>query len=76
MNGRRRTFVYYWEEGQKTPLYELCSVKRGLTLPKREILYSSKLKEYADDDLKYDEKGRNYSKPVLKHCGKRRNCSL
>ena len=31
---------------------------------KRQILDSSKLKEYADDNFKYDENGREFSKRV------------
>ena len=44
--------------------------------PKRQILDSSKLKEFADDNFKFDENGRKLAKRVEKHCGKRRNCSL
>ena len=36
---------------------------------------SSKLKESADDNFKFDQNGRKLSKQVEKHCGKRRNCS-
>ena len=32
--------------------------------PKRLILDSSKLKEFADDNFKFDENGRKFSKPV------------
>ena len=32
------------------------------TLPKRQILESSKLKEFADDNFKIDENGRRFSK--------------
>ena len=44
--------------------------------PKRHILDSSRLKEYADDNFEFDKNGRKLSKQVEKHCGKRRNCSL
>ena len=40
------------------------------------ILDSSKLKEFPDDDFKFNENGRKFFKQVEKHCGKRRNCSL
>ena len=45
-------------------------------LPKREVLDSSKLKEVADDNFKFDGNSRKFSKWVEKHGGKRRNCSL
>ena len=32
--------------------------------PKQQILYSSKLKDFADDSFKFDENGRNFSKKV------------
>ena len=35
---------------------------QGLTLPKRQILDCSKLKEFADDNLKFDDNGRKFSK--------------
>ena len=44
--------------------------------PSRQILDSSKLKEFADDNFKFDETGRNSIQIGIKHCGKRRNCSL
>ena len=42
--------------------------------PKRQILDFIKLKEFADDNFKFDENGRKFSS--RKYCGKRRNCSL
>ena len=36
----------------------------ALTFPKRQISDSSKLKEFADDNFKFDENGRKFSKPV------------
>ena len=38
--------------------------------PKRQILESSKLKEFADDDFKFDENGRKLSKRVENTVGK------
>ena len=35
--------------------------------PKRQILDSSKLKEFADDSFKFDENGRKFSKRIEKH---------
>ena len=35
-----------------------------MPLPKRQILDSSKLKKFADDNFKFDENGRNFSKTV------------
>ena len=39
-------------------------------LPDRQILDSSKLKELADDNFKFDENGRNLSKQVENTVGK------
>ena len=47
----------------------------GQPFPKRQILDSSKLKEFADDNLKFDENGRKFSKQV-ENTVKRRNCSF
>ena len=44
--------------------------------PKRQILDSSKLKGFADDNFKLNENGRKFSKRVENTVGKRRNCSL
>ena len=41
----------------------------------RQILDSSKLKEFADHNFKFDKKGRKLSKQA-ENTGKRRNCSL
>ena len=46
-----------------------------LPFPKWQILESSKLKEFADDNCKSDENGGVFQNG-RKHCGKRRNCSL
>ena len=43
---------------------------------KQQILDSSKLKEFADDNFKFDENSGNFSEWFRKRCGKRRNCSL
>ena len=40
--------------------------------PKQQNLDPSKLKEFADNNFKFNENGRKFSK----HCGKRRNCLL
>ena len=45
-----------------------------LTLCQREILDSSKLKEFTDNNFKFDENGRKFSRWV-ENTGKRRNCS-
>ena len=39
-------------------------------------LFSSKLKEFADDNFKFGEKWKQSIQTGRKHCGKRRNCSL
>ena len=44
--------------------------KFALTLSQTTILDSSKLKEVADDNLKFDENGRKFSKRVENTVGK------
>ena len=44
--------------------------KGGLTLTRRQILNSSKLKEFADDNFKFEENGRKLSKQVENTVGK------
>ena len=56
-----------------TSLLHLCFV---LTLSPKQTLDSSKLKEFADDNFKFDENGRKSIRIGRKHCGKRRKCSL
>ena len=43
---------------------------------RRQILDSSKLKDFADDNLKFEEKRLRVIQTGRKHCEKRRNCSL
>ena len=46
------------------PLYYKVSYyehAKGLPFPKQQILESSKLKEFADDHLYFDENGRKFS---------------
>ena len=40
------------------------TISNLLTLSQRQILDSSKLKEFADDNFKFDENGRKFSKRV------------
>ena len=42
-----------------------------LRFPKRQMLDSSKLKEFADDNFKFDENGREFSKWIENSEGKR-----
>ena len=49
-------------------------VKGVNPLPDKKF-YSSKLREFVDDNIKFDENGRNLSERV-ENTGKRRNCSL
>ena len=44
--------------------------------PKRQILESSKLKQFADDNFSFDENERKFSNRGRKQCGKTKNCSL
>ena len=39
-----------------------------LSFPIRHILDSSKLREYADDNFKFDENGRKFSKQIKTPC--------
>ena len=48
----------------------------NLTFPKRQILDSSELKEFADDNFKFDENSRKLSKQVENTVGKGQKCSL
>ena len=43
---------------------------KGLTLSQRQILNYSKLKEFSDNNFKFNEKGRNLSKRVENTAGK------
>ena len=43
--------------------------------PKQQILDSSNLEHFADDNVKFDENGKKLFKRVKKNCRKRRNCS-
>ena len=45
-------------------------------ITRRQILDSSKLKEFADDYSKFNKKWQKAIQTGSKHCGKRRNCSL
>ena len=53
-------------------IFKPCSDKRGFNPfpPKWHILYSSKLKELADDNFKFNENGRKFSKRVENTVGK------
>ena len=51
------------------------SVVNSKLFPKRQILDTSKLKRYADDNFEFDENGRVSSKWV-ENTEKRRNCSF
>ena len=44
--------------------------------PKRQLIDSSKLKEFADDNFKFEEKWHKVSKRIENTVGKKRNCSL
>ena len=46
------------------------------SFPERQILDSSKLKEFADNNFRFHENGGKFYKKARKHCGKRRNCSF
>ena len=56
--------------------YEILLYGKELTFPNWQILNSSKLKEFADDNIKFDKKDRMFSKRGKQDCLKRRNCLL
>ena len=45
-------------------------LEKGSPFPKQKILDSSKLKEFADDNLKFDKHGYKLSKPLENSVGK------
>ena len=45
-------------------------------IPKCQILHSSELKKFADDNFKFVENGDEFPQKGKKHCRKRRNRSL
>ena len=51
---------------RQKPLFQL-----HLTLPKRQILQPSELKEFADDNFEIDENSRKFSRQVENAEGKR-----
>ena len=62
---------------QGCELLALSAGKKGLEpFPKQQILDSSKLKGFADDNFKFDTYGWKLSKKVKSTVGKRRNCSI
>ena len=48
----------------------MSSVLMSYALPERQILYSSTLKDFADDDFKFDENGEKFSKRIQNTVGK------
>ena len=53
----------------------VCFVE-GEPIPKRQILDSSNLKDFVDNNFKFDKNGIKFVQVSRKHYGKRRNCSL
>ena len=45
--------------------------KSSYTFPKRQIFYSSKPKDFADDNFEFNDNGRKFPEREEKHCGKR-----
>ena len=79
----RRTF-FHFHQIQNCRLQTLSVWKslklvvreRVIPLLKRQILDSSKLKEFTGENLRINENGREVLQMIRKHCGKRKNCSL
>ena len=57
-------------EGYKKQAAELFVKRHKYSFPKRQMLHSSKLKEFADDNFKFDEYGKKFSKRVENTAGK------
>ena len=58
-----------------SPKYShLVESTRELTLSHRTNFNSSKLKQFADNNFKFNENGRKFSRQVENTVGKRRNC--
>ena len=55
---------------------EYSSLHVSEPFPNQQILNSSKLQEFADDNFKSNENGRKFSKWLENTVEKRRNCSL
>ena len=60
---------YHWD-------ISLIMLEGRSPITRRQILDSSKLKEFADDNFKFYENGKKVIQTGRKHCGKRRNCLL
>ena len=64
-----------WEKNKMLVTSIFSFLHNLLTLSQTQILDSCKLKDFADDNFKFDENGRKFSK-WIENTGKRRNCSL
>ena len=64
-----------WRKGLNLQLCDKDLVEGFYPITRQQILDSSKLKEFADDNFKFDENSRKFSKRV-ETSGKRRNCLL
>ena len=62
--------VYFTRQGLKAFLNDTVSISMPKPFPKRQILDSSKLKGFADDNLTVDGNGRKFSKPIDDTVGK------
>ena len=51
-------------------MYVAANIEFLYPFPKQQILDSSELKEFADDNFKLDDKGKNFSKRVENTVGK------
>ena len=67
------TSIFSFSQNVLYPFNERCFNRFKAAvykIPKGQILDSSKLKEFADDDFKFDENGRKSSKQVENAVGK------
>ena len=70
-NASNQHFLLFMQYFPRTPFPESIKVSIGwLLFPKRQILDSSKLKEFADDNFKFDENSGEFSKRVENTVGK------
>ena len=65
-----KELIPFWQS--TAHMYKLIG---SLTLPQKANFRFSKLKDFADDNSKFDKNGRNFSKRV-ENSEKKRNCSL
>ena len=67
--------MQHWQMFSVRASIKLYCLVKSWPFCKRKIFGSSKLKEFADDNFKFNKNGSKFCKQI-KHCGKRRNCNF